>query len=167
MLNKMHKLKVLTISIILVISLALAGLSFNAFARPLAATSPTLGAADPFVVLAATEITNVPTSAITGDVGLSPAAGSNYTGLTAAQVTGTIYAVDATGPAGSVNNPALLTTAKTDLVTAYDGLASQGCDTTYPGVKNLVGENLVPGVYCADAFTLSGTLTLNGSIFDV
>ena len=53
------------------------------------------------------------------------------------------------------------------MVTAYDGLASQGCDTTYPGVKDLVGLTLVPGVYCADVFTLSGTLTLNGSIFDV
>lgn len=62
-----------------------------------AATSPGLGTAASFSILAGTEITNVPTSVITGNVGLSPAAGSNYTGLTAAQVTGTIYAVDATG----------------------------------------------------------------------
>ena len=128
-----------------------------------AATSPSLGAAGSFAVLAGTAITNVPTSAITGNVGLSPAAGSNYAGLTAAEVTGTIYAVDATGPAGSENNPGLLTTAKADLVTAYDALSSQGCDTTYPGTKDLVGESLVPGVYCADDFTLSGTLTLSGS----
>ncbi len=131
------------------------------------ATSPPLNTADSFVVLAGTAITDIPTSAITGDVGLSPGAGSNYAGLTAAEVTGTIYAVDASGPAGSVVNPALLTTAKTDLVAAYGALAGQGCDTTYGGVQDLVGLTLVPGVYCADAFELSGTLTLNGANTDV
>lgn len=40
---------------------------------------------------------------------------------------------------------------------------NQGCDITYPGVRDLVGEILVPGVYCATAFRLSGTLTLSGS----
>jgi len=64
-------------------------------------------------------------------------------------------------------DPVLLTTAKGDLVTAYDALASQGCDITYPGVHDLVGETLVPGVYCADAFELSGILTLNGADTDV
>jgi type VI secretion system secreted protein VgrG len=34
---------------------------------------------------------------------------------------------------------------------------------TYPGIKDLVGENLIAGVYCADAFRLSGTLTLSGA----
>lgn len=70
-----------------------------------AATSPSLGTAASFSILAGSAVTNVPTSSIAGNVGLSPAAGSYYTGLTAAQVTGTIYAVDATGPAGSVVNP--------------------------------------------------------------
>lgn len=132
-----------------------------------AATTVNLGTADSFAVLAGTEITNVPTSTITWDVGLSPAAGSNYAGLTAAQVTGTIYAVDATGPAGSANNPGLLTTAKTDLVSAYDALSAgdnAACTTDYGDVtQDLVGLSLVPGVYCAGAFELSGTLTLEGS----
>ncbi len=151
------------IALIIIVSLA----AFPSSASP-TATSPPLGTADSFAVLAATAITNVPTSAISGDVGLSPAAGSNYAGLTTLDmVTGTIYAVDATGPAGSVANPGLLTTAKTDLVTAYNALASQACDTTYPGSKELAGENLVPGVYCADNFTLSGILTLNGADTDV
>lgn len=48
-----------------------------------AATSPGLGSAASFAILAGTAITNVPTSVITGDVGLSPAAGTNYAGLTA------------------------------------------------------------------------------------
>lgn len=56
-----------------------------------AATSPGLGGAVSFAVLAGTAITNVPTSVITGDVGLSPAAGSNYSGLTVSEVSGTIF----------------------------------------------------------------------------
>ncbi len=133
-----------------------------------AALSPPLGMADSFAILAATAITNVPTSAISGDVGLSPAAGSNYTGLGLTDmVTGTIYAVDATGPAGSIVDPALLTTAKTDLVTAFDALGSQACDVTYVGSQDLATLTLVPGVYCADDFVLSGVLTLDGAATDV
>jgi hypothetical protein len=132
----------------------------------LAATAPDLGTADSFAILAGTpNITNVPTSSIAGDVGLSPATGAGI-GLTAAQVTGKIYAVDAAGPAGSVANPGLLTTAKADLVGAYDALSAGDnatCDITYAGTKDLVGLSLVPGVYCADAFELSGTLTLSGT----
>ena len=52
--------------------------------------------------------------------------------------------------------------------TAYAALASQGCTTTYAGAsKDLAAENLVPGVYCADRFFLTGTLTLNGTASDV
>jgi hypothetical protein len=157
--------KYLSVSIILALLFSLAGISFNVFARPLAATSPILGAADSFAVLAGTAITNVPTSAITGNVGLSPATGSNYAGLTALEVSGTIYAVDGTGPPGSVNNPGLLTSAKADLVAAYDALSAPpnvSCTVDYGAVtQDLAGLTLVPGVYCADAFQLSGTLTLN------
>lgn len=139
-----------------------------------AATSPDLGDAASFAILAGTAITNTPTSVITGDVGLSPAAGSNYSGLTTSEVSGTIYAVDASGPAGAAgNNPTLVNQAKTDLITAYDDLASganadANCDiatfgTFGSGNVDLSGFSLVPGVYCADTFTLTGTLTLVGS----
>ena len=150
----------------LIVLISLAGVPAAAAAPR--ATSPPLGAADSFVVLAATAITNVPASAISGDVGLSPASGSNYTGLGLTDMlTGTIYAVDAGGPAGSVIDPALLTMATTDLVAAYNGLASQACDITYPGTQDLAGLSLVPGVYCADDFALTGVLTLNGIATDV
>jgi hypothetical protein len=156
----------ISFTVAVLVATAVVPLSGVFAARP-AATSPVLGAAASFSVLAGTAVTNVPTSAIGGDVGLSPAAGSNYAGLTAAEVLGTIYAVDATGPAGSVNNPALLTTAKTDLVSAYDALSAgdnAACTTDYGAVvQDLTGLSLVPGVYCANAFTLSGTLTLSGS----
>ena len=113
-----------------------------------AAQTVQLGTATPFAVLAGTAVTDVPTSSITGDVGLSPAAGTNYAGLTQAEVTGTIYSTDGTGPAGNVNNPALLTTAKNDLTTAYVAAAGQPPTTTFTaGDNQLGGQTLVAGVY--------------------
>lgn len=120
-------------------------------AFPALAASPTtvnLLTSSNFAVLAGTGITNIPTSVITGDVGLSPASGSNYSGLTASEVTGTIYAVDASGPGGSVNNPGLLTTAKNDLTTAYLDAAGRTPDTTFlTGDNQLGGQTLTAGVY--------------------
>jgi Ice-binding-like len=132
-----------------------------------AAQTVQLGTATPFAVLAGTEITDVPTSAITGDVGLSPAAGSND-GLTQPEVTGTIYSVDATGPAGSVDDPALLTLAKADLTTAFGSAAGQLPTTTYTTLDNqLGGQTLVPGVYAfghasTANITAASPLVLNG-----
>ena len=127
----------------------------------LAATTVNLGTAGNFAVLAGTAVTDVPTSTISGDVGLSPAAGSNYAGLTAAEVTGTIYAVDIFGPSGSVNNPSLLTTAKKDLTTAYNDAAGRTPVTTI--ATELGGTTVIPGVYDSDAgtFLITGTLTLD------
>ena len=133
-----------------------------------AAQSVQLGTATPFAVLAATAVTDVPTSSITGNVGLSPAAGTNYAGLTQAEVTGTIYSTDGTGPAGNVNNPALLTTAKSDLTTAYVAAAGQSPTSTFNGADNqLGGQTLVAGVYAfghaATAnITAASPLVLNG-----
>jgi len=133
-----------------------------------AATQIGLGTAAPFAVLAGSEVTDVPTSAITGDVGLSPAAGSFYAGLTSAEVTGTIYATDATGPLNSVNNPGLLTKAKNDLVTAFNSASGQSPISTFnAGDNQLGGKTLTAGTY---AFAHAGTanitaaspLTLNG-----
>ena len=132
-----------------------------------AATSPTLGAAASFAILAGTpNITNVPTSDITGDVGLSPATGAGI-GLTCAEVDGTIYSVDAAGPPCRVTNSALLTTAKSNLVSAYNALSSganAACTTNVNAVQDLtLVSPLGPGVYCADAFIMTGDLALSGS----
>jgi len=48
-----------------------------------------------FVILAGSLVSNIPTSAITGDIGLSPAAGGNITGFGGGEGTGTIYSVNA------------------------------------------------------------------------
>jgi Ice-binding-like len=135
-----------------------------------AATSPSLGTAASFSLLAETNITNVPTSVIGRDVGLSPATGANYSGITDAQVGGTIYAVDGFGPAGAVNNPGLLTTAINDMTNVWSTGGSTGidqpCTTSWSGTgpKDLTTVSpLGPGVYCADAFLLTGNLTLSGA----
>ncbi len=133
-----------------------------------AATTVNLATADSFAVLAGTAVTNVPTSAITGNMGLSPAAGSNYgAGVTTAQVTGTIYAVDSSGPAGAAgNNPTLMTSAKNDLTAAYLDAAGRTPTTTFvAGDNQLGGQVLAPGVYAFGHGTtanLVGTLTLDG-----
>lgn len=134
-------------------------------AGALAAQAPVpLGTAGSFSVLAGSGITNVPTSVISGDVGLSPAAGSFITALACSEVSGTIYAVDASGLPCYINNPGLLTTVKSDLTNAYDNAAAQTSTGDITGV-NLAGQTFGPGVYSsAGSILISGAapLTLNG-----
>ena len=125
--------------------------SFNVAAAPLAATSPTLGAAASYSVLGGQTVTNTGSTISPGNLGGSP--GSAITGFPPGVVgpPGTIHAGDSHAASAQIANTAAFT--------ALD----QPCTMTYAGIKDLVGENLVAGVYCADAFRLSGTLTLNGA----
>jgi Ice-binding-like len=124
-----------------------------------------LGTADSFAVLAGTpNITDAGnTSVITGNVGLRPGPGAGI-GLLCPQVTGTIYARDATGdPCFTVNDPLLLT-AKNDLTTAYNDAAGRTPVTTIP--TELGGQTLTPGVYRSASTTFgitagAGPLILN------
>lgn len=100
-----------------------------------------------YVVLAGSLISNVPTSAITGNIGLSPAAGSKITGFGSTEITGTIYTADATGPAGSVTNAVGLTTAKGDLTTAYNDAAGRTSTDIVLLAGNIGGLTLSPGLY--------------------
>ena len=153
-----------------VVALAALALIGTAFApESSAAQTVQLGTVSPFAVLGATAVTDVPTSVITGDVGLSPAAGSNYAGLTQAEVTGTIYSTNVAGPAGSVDDPALLTTAQNDLTTAYLSANGQPATTTFTtGDNQLGGKTLTPGVYAFGAaatanITAASPLVLDGN----
>lgn len=138
----------------------------------MAATAPTLGVADSFAVLAGASIVDSNPSVITGDVGLSP--GTAFGALTSAEVSGTIYAVDASGPDGAGgNNPVLVGNAKTALTTAYNNAAGQ--TPTIPVIDHVTdsfsgfpGYVLAPGIYNSAAkISITGTLTLNGSATDV
>lgn len=161
-LSKFHKLFV---SIFIVASIA----TSIAWSIPVL----NLRSTENFVILAGAGITGLSPFAITGDVGLSPAAGSNITGFDGSNVTGIIYVVSTGPPAGSVANATLLTTAKGDLTTAYNDAAGRTPVPTgnflNPGGGNIGGLNLVPGLYkFTSAASIEGSdVTLTGSATDI
>ena len=115
----------------------------------LAQQSPVnLGGAGNFVILSKTGITDVPPSPIVGNIGASPITGAAIH-LTCAEVTGSIYSVDAAGPAPcSLINPTLLGTAIVDLQTAYTDAAGRAIPNfTELFSGNISGKTLVPGLY--------------------
>ncbi len=125
-----------------------------------------------FTILAATTITTTGGGSINGDIGLSPGTGAAIH-LTHPQVTGTIYAVDATGPPGAVIAPAFLDTAMGDLTKAYiqarDAVPVPVGAFLNPGAGNIGGMTLGPGLYKFDGTALiTGTsVTLTGGPTDV
>ncbi len=126
-----------------------------------------------FTILAASAITGTPACTIIGDVGQTPTTGAAITGLLSSQLNGTIYAVDAGGPAGSVMNPAMLTAAQNDLNTAYFDAAGRLPTPTGlfldPGAGDIGGMNLAPGLYkfTTTASITAGNVTLTGGPSDV
>jgi len=104
-----------------------------------------LGLLDTFAIIAYAAVTNVPSSAVKGDVGLTPSSGT-FIDLTEGEVTGNIFAVDASGPAGSIASAAMLTTAMGDLTIAYNDAAGR---TVAPiGIAgNIGGQTLYPSLY--------------------
>lgn len=106
-----------------------------------------LGTAGNFVILSTAGITNVPTSVITGNVGTSPITGAAI-GLTCAEVTGTIYSVDAAGPLPCrVTDATRLTTAVENMMTAYTDAEGRAPDFIGIGAGNISAMTLAPGVY--------------------
>ena len=115
-----------------------------------AATTVPLGAADGFAILANSTITNTGATVIDGDLGLSP--GTSVTNFPPGTVINGIQRI----------NDATAIQAQSDLTTAYNNAAGQGCDHNLTG-QDLGGMTLTPGVYCFDnSAQLTGTLTLNG-----
>ena len=131
-----------------------------------------LGSAGTFAVLAKTAISNVPTSAITGALGLSPAAASYITGFaltkvgtywTAPEVTGRIFAADNDPP-----TPKNMTTAISNMETAYTDAAGRPTPTSLNlGGGTLDGLTLAPGLYkWTSSVTIPTDLTLEGAAND-
>ncbi len=134
-----------------------------------------LGTAANYVILAKSAISNVPTSAITGDLGLSPAAASFITGFsltlpaagaasTSAQVTGNVFASDYAAP-----TPITLTTAIGDMQTAYTDAAGRPTpDYTELASGAIGGLTLPAGLYkWSNTVTIGSDVTLTGSATDV
>lgn len=132
-----------------------------------------LGTSGNYVILAKTSIANTPTSAIEGDMGISPAAASFITGfgLTAAtgyatspQISGRIFAADMVAPTSGN-----LTVAVENMITAYNDAAGRPKpDFIELGTGNLGGKTLTPGLYkWSGAVTVPTDVTISGGPNDV
>lgn len=134
-----------------------------------------LGSAGNYVILAKTGISNVTGSAITGNMGVSPAAASYITGFslvadssnvfsTSSVVTGKIYAADYAPP-----TPDLLTTAIGSMETAYtDAAGRTSPDYTELAAGDLGGLTLQPGLYkWSSSVDIPVDVTLSGGPNDV
>ena len=113
------------------------------------AVAPDLGAAESFVALASSTLTNTGLGTFYGDVGVSP--GTEVVGILPSMViNGAIHIADT-----------LADQAQTDANTAYNMLAGQACGTNLTDL-DLGGMTLQPGVYCFDTSAqLTGALVLD------
>ena len=133
-----------------------------------------LGKAGTFVILAKSGVSTVPISAITGNVGVSPAAASFITGFsltadstnvfsTSAQVTGKLFAANYTPP-----TPSNMTTAISDMQLAFTDAAGRAPGVTELGAGNIGGMTLTSGVYkWGTGLLIPTNVTLTGSATDV
>jgi hypothetical protein len=129
-----------------------------------------LGSAEEYAILAKSGISTVPMSAVTGNLGVSPAAATYITGFsltvdstnvfsTSPQVTGRVYAADYASP-----TPSDMTTAVGDMEQAFTDAAGRAPDVTELGAGNIGGMVLTPGVYKWGTGLLIPTdVTLRGS----
>jgi hypothetical protein len=135
-----------------------------------------LGTAGNYVILAKTAVSTTGTTAITGDIGLSPAARTFITGFsdtlysdgtysTSNLVTGKIYAANMAVP-----TPTNLTTAVSDMELAYTDAAGRSLpDYTELGAGDVSGKTLAPGLYKWGTGLLitNAGVTISGSATDV
>jgi len=130
-----------------------------------------LGTSGNFVILAKSAVSTTGTTAVTGNIGVSPAAQSFLTGFsealdstnifaTSSLVTGRLYAADMAVP-----TPSNLTTAVSDMETAYTDAAGRVTpDFVNLGAGDVSGLTLVPGLYkWGTGLLMSTDVTLQGS----
>jgi len=134
-----------------------------------------LGSAGNFVILAKSGISTTGTTSIVGDIGVSPIVATAITGFglimdssnqfsTSSLVTGKVYAADYAVP-----TPAYMTTAVSDMETAYTDAAGRTLpDFTELGAGNIGGMTLAPGLYkWSTGVTIPTDVTLSGGPDDV
>lgn len=135
-----------------------------------------LGSADKFVILAKSGVSTTGTTAVVGNIGLSPSAASYITGFSliadstntfsiSSLVTGKIYASDYAPP-----TPSVMTTAIGDMELAFTDAAGRSLpDYTELGAGDISGLTLVPGLYkWGTGVLITGVgVTLKGGADDV
>jgi hypothetical protein len=151
--------------------------SFTTIGATAAGPAPVdLGTAGNFVILAKTGVSTTGTTAVVGDIGVSPVAASALTGFsliadstktfsTSSLVTGKLYAADYAVP-----TPAVMTAAISDMQTAFtDAAGRTNPDFTELGAGNISGLTLVPGLYKwgTDVLITNAGVTISGGANDV
>ncbi|MDP2791011.1 MAG: ice-binding family protein [Rectinemataceae bacterium] len=150
--------------------------SFTTGVNTAAGPSPVdLGTAKDYAALAKSGISTTGTTAITGDIGVSPAAATYITGFSlsldatnvfsiSSYVTGSVYAADYAVP-----TPANLTTAIGDMETAYTDAAGRTLpDGTELYAGDLSGQTIPAGLYkWGTGVLINGSVTLSGGANDV
>jgi hypothetical protein len=133
-----------------------------------------LGTAGNYAILTKTGISTVPSSAITGDIGVSPIAATAITGFglimhsegqfsEASQITGKAFAADYGGVTAMS-----LTTAVSDMQTAYADAAARAPDFTSLGGGAIGSLILTTGVYYFDVdISFDSDITFKGTDTDV
>jgi len=134
-----------------------------------------LGGAGNFVILAKSGISTTTGTAIVGDIGVSPIAATAITGFglimdgsdtfsTSSLVTGNVYASDYADP-----TPATLTTAVSNMQTAYTDAAGRTPDQTELGTAgDITGLTFAPGVYywSSNVLVSAAGITISGAAGD-
>ena len=133
-----------------------------------------LGLAGNYAILTKTGISTVPNSVVTGNIGVSPIDATAITGfsLTAdatnefsisSQIIGKAYASNYASP-----TPSNLTTAISNMETAYTDAAGRAADYTELYSGDISGKTLVPGVYkWGTGVLINSDITLSGNANDV
>lgn len=132
-----------------------------------------LGTAANYAILAKTTVTTTGVTDITGNLGLSPAATSFFTGFsltnatgyaTSTLVSGSLYAADMVPPT-NIN----LTTAVEDMLSAYTDAVGRSTDAILDrGAGEIGSTTLEPGLYrWTSPVTIGSDVTLNGGVNDV
>lgn len=147
-------------------------LSKTSLSNSLLNTSPAavnLRSAGTFAILSKSGITDVFKSAIFGDIGTSPITGAAIH-LKCVEVTGFIFSVDAAGPLPcSIKFPSKLTTAVSDMQTAYtDAAGRPNPNFLNLGAGDIGGKTLSPGLYkFTSAVTIPTSIVIAGKPTDV
>ena len=133
-----------------------------------------LGTAGNFTILAKSGISTTGTTSVVGDIGVSPIAATAITGFgltldasgtfsTSSRVSGKVYASTYAAP-----TPTYMTTAISDMETAYTAASAEAPGVTELHGGNIGGLTLASGVYkWGTNVTISTNVTLSGGAGDV
>lgn len=139
-----------------------------------AISSVKLGLAGDYAILSKSGISSVPNSVVTGNIGVSPIDSTSITGFsliadktnefsTSTQVIGEAHASDY-----SSTTPINLTTAISNMETAFTDAAGRAVDYTELYTGDISGKTLTPGVYkWSNGISINSDVTIHGGANDV